>query len=154
MSRETAQQISLGQTRKTDVRTQFGALCWRRRDSENQVLLVTSRRTKRWVLPKGWPMDGQTPSGCAALEAFEEGGVEGVIGQNCLGIYTYTKEMEGDDLPCVVAVFPLKVVTRHKVWPEADQRRRQWFSLGKAAARVQEPELKQILRSFDPKSLG
>ncbi|WP_226781950.1 NUDIX hydrolase [Oceaniglobus trochenteri] len=154
MAKAETQRLDLDPTRKRDVRSQFGALCWRRRDSQVQVLLVTTRRTKRWVIPKGWPMGGQSPSGAAAIEAYEEAGVEGAVSDVCLGIYTYTKEFDGDDLPCVVAVFPLKVSRKLRNWPEAKERKRQWFSLKKAAAKVQEPELRQILRRFDPKAAG
>ncbi|WP_108483607.1 NUDIX hydrolase [Oceaniglobus ichthyenteri] len=153
MSKESVNQLDLKPDQKREVRTQFGALCWRRHNGEVQVLLITTRRTKRWIVPKGWPMGGETPAGAAAVEAFEEAGVEGKLYDTCLGMYAYTKEMEGDDLPCVVAVFPLKVTKKHKDWPEAHERTRQWFSPKKAAQLVQEPELKRILRTFDPKTL-
>jgi len=103
---------------KRDVRTQFGALPYRVRNGKLQILLITTRRTRRWVIPKGWPQDGATPSDSASTEAFEEAGVEGVASPQCLGIFTYIKEMDGDDLPCVVAVFPLKVKKVLKDWPE------------------------------------
>lgn len=154
MSKESLPFLSLLPARKQDVRTQFGALCWRRNKSDIQVLLVTTRRTRRWVIPKGWPMGGETPAGAAAVEAFEEGGVKGVMSDNCLGIFTYNKEMEeSDDLPCVVAVFPMRVTQQIADWPEASERKRQWLSPKKAASRVHEPELKRILREFDPRNL-
>ncbi len=137
---------------KRDVRTQFGALCWRIRNGKLQVLLITTRRTRRWVVPKGWPIEGATPAQAAATEAYEEAGVEGEVRDQCLGIFAYTKEMDGDDLPCVVAVFPLKVRTVHKVWPEKDNRSRRWERPKKAARLVQEPELQRMLVGFDPKS--
>ncbi|WP_111537351.1 NUDIX hydrolase [Palleronia aestuarii] len=138
---------------KRDVRTQFGALCWRVRKNKVQVLLVTSRRTRRWVVPKGWPMDGATPAEAAATEAFEEAGVKGKVDDRCIGIFTYTKEMSGDDLPCVVAVFPLQTKTVLDDWPERDERRRRWTTPSKASALVQEPELARILKDFDPRRI-
>lgn len=139
---------------KHDVRTQFGALCYRLRDDKAQILLVTSRGTGRWIIPKGWPMDGETPAGAAATEAFEEAGVEGKPSDVCLGIYSYTKNIpKGDSLPIVVAVFPFKVKRVLKDFPEAGQRKRKWFSLKKAAAVISEPELAPLIRSFDVKHL-
>ncbi|MCR8726637.1 NUDIX hydrolase [Frigidibacter sp. ROC022] len=139
-------------TNKRGVRTQFAALCFRGKGSDTQVLLVTSRTTRRWIVPKGWPMAGLTPVEAAEREAWEEAGVKGKIAAACLGIYSYTKllEDEGDDLPCVVALFPLKVDTVASRFPERRQRQRKWFSPKKAAERVDEPELAQLILNFKP----
>ncbi|MBJ3763458.1 NUDIX hydrolase [Maribius pontilimi] len=153
LSEPVARPMKLLSGGKRDVRTQFGALCWRVRDGKLQILLVTTRRTKRWVVPKGWPVDGATPAEAAATEAFEEAGVTGRVSDYPLGIFTYTKELEGDDLPCVVAVFPLRVKKVHKTWPEASERSRRWVSPRKAARLVHEPELARMLLHFDPKSV-
>lgn len=153
LSAPVSRPIHLSPAGKRDVRTQFGALCWRVLDGKVQILLVTTRRTRRWVVPKGWPMDGETPASAAETEAFEEAGVEGRALDRCLGIFTYTKEMEGDDLPCVVAVFPLKVKKILSDWPEKSVRSRRWERPRKAARLVQEPELARILATFDPKSV-
>ncbi len=136
---------------KRGVRTQFGALCWRRHRDAVQVLLVTSKRSKRWILPKGWPQDGATPAEAAMTEAWEEGGVKGKAKPVCLGIYSYTKDWpDGPDLPCVVAIFPVRVDKLAASWPESKDRKRRWFSLKKAASLVSEPELAAMLRKFDP----
>lgn len=139
-------------TQKRGVRTQFAALCFRRKGSETEVLLITSRTTRRWIVPKGWPMAGLTPVEAAEREAWEEAGVKGRIAPACLGIYSYTKLLEDDedDLPCVVALFPLRVDTLATRFPERRERQRKWFSLKKAAARVDEPELAQIILNFRP----
>ena len=73
---------------KRDMRTQFGALCYRIVKNKAQVLLITSRRTKRWVIPKGWPMQGKTPGDSALQEAWEEAGVIGKVTGPCLALYT------------------------------------------------------------------
>ncbi len=154
LSRRSADPVDLDPALRRAVRTQFGALCWRMRSGGPQILLVTSRRTKRWITPKGWPMAGQTPAGAAATEAWEEGGVEGRISNRCIGIFTYTKVLEvGEDLPCVVALFPLKVRRLLKDWPERHERQRRWMSRSKAARAVLEPELARILDAFDPQDL-
>ena len=96
--------------RKTDVRTQFAALCFRIVDDAVKVLMITSRGSKRWIIPKGWPMDNLTPADAVAQEAWEEAGVQGKTFDQCLGIYSYKKEMDNSaDLPCVALVYPIKV---------------------------------------------
>jgi len=140
---------------KRSMRTQFGALCYRLRDDKLQILLITSRRSGRWIIPKGWPMDRQTPAEAALTEAQEEAGVEGKAYNVCLGLFTYTKLIEGDaeDLPCAVSVFPVRTKKLLSAYPEARERRRKWFSQRKAAKRVREPELRKIIENFDPKLL-
>ena len=142
--------LRLARGQKRDVRTQFGALCYRVRQDKVQVLLITSRTTKRWIVPKGWPINDATPASAAAQEAWEEAGVEGRVMGNSLGIYSYTKSDIDDGLPCVVAVFPIKVKRLWTDYPEADQRERKWFSLKKASNLLTEPELRQLVRDFDP----
>ncbi|MEP3346935.1 MAG: NUDIX hydrolase [Litoreibacter sp.] len=135
---------------KREVRTQFGALCFRTHKDETQVMLITSRNSRRWIIPKGWPMEDMSPAQAAAIEAYEEAGVEGKAYNICLGLYSYLKLMDKtDDLTCAVSVFPLKVQNAAKVWPESKERKRKWFSLKKAAARVREPELRKIIKTFD-----
>jgi 8-oxo-dGTP pyrophosphatase MutT (NUDIX family) len=136
---------------KRAVRTQFGALCWRVKNDKVQVLLVTSRQRKRWILPKGWPVDGATPVEAAEREAWEEAGVTGKAKPVCVGVYSYVKDINSEDrLPCVVAVFPVKVKKQHADWPEKSERRRKWMSLKEAAKAVDEKELTAILSGFDP----
>lgn len=139
---------------KRDVRTQFGALCWRMKNGKVEVLLVTSRRRKRWIIPKGWPVDGAKPVDAAETEAWEEAGVNGKAHSVCLGIYSYLKEFdEGDRLPCVVAVFPIKVKKVAREWPEMGSRRRKWLSQKAAAKVVDDRELGEIILNFDPSLL-
>ncbi len=140
---------------KRDLRSQFAALCYRMKNGKPQVLLITSRNSKRWIIPKGWPMEAKTPADAAAREAYEEAGVEGKTFNICLGLYSYTKLMSGEpDLPCAVSVFPFKVKKVLTNWPEKKERRRKWFSPKKAASLVREPELRKILKHFDPALLG
>lgn len=136
---------------KRDVRTQFGALCYRVRSDKVEVLLVTSRRRKRWIIPKGWPADKATPAEAASTEAWEEAGVVGKVKSTCLGIFSYAKDIDEElTLPCVVAVFPVKAKKLETSYPEKSERRRKWFSRKKAAKLVDEPELAAMIRNFDP----
>ncbi|MEM8576392.1 MAG: NUDIX hydrolase [Pseudomonadota bacterium] len=144
--------ISVRAREKWDVRTQFGALCWRVVDQKLQVLLITSRGTGRWIIPKGWPMDGQTPADAALQEAWEEAGVRGRADSRPLGLYSYTKIVDGlPDLPCVAMVYAVRVKSLAKSYPEMGQRKRKWVSRKKASSLVAEPELARILRDFDPR---
>jgi len=144
--------LRVPEKQKRQLRTQFGALCWREKDGEVQILLVTSRGRGRWIIPKGWPVNGQTPSAAAAAEAWEEGGAEGVPGKDCLGIYSYLKapERKRAKVPYVVAVFPFQVERLQDDFPEAGQRRRKWASPTKAAKLVEEKDLAKIIRHFAP----
>ncbi|MEP2639585.1 NUDIX hydrolase [Roseobacter sp.] len=145
--------ISLDGAGKRDVRTQFAALCYRVHKTKVQVLLITSRGTQRWIVPKGWPMDGKTPAASAAQEAWEEAGARGQIDGRCLGIFSFTKDAEElGAFPCLAMVYAVKVDTLADDYPEAGQRKRKWMSRKKAAGLVDEPELARILRDFDPRT--
>lgn len=147
--------ISLPVGQKTDVRTQFGALCYRIKRKKPEALLVTSRTTKRWIIPKGWPIDGKTPAQVAEIEAWEEAGVKGVSDGWCLGIFSFRKDTEDlGSLPCVAMVFAIRVMELSETYPESEERKRRWVSRKKAARRVDEPELARILRDFDPREAG
>jgi 8-oxo-dGTP pyrophosphatase MutT (NUDIX family) len=130
---------------------QVGALPWRRVDGALQVLLVTSRETRRWVAPKGWPMPYKSDAEAAATEAWEEAGVKGLIASAPIGGYSYAKRLkDGSDRRCRVKVYPLEVTVMRDHWPEAAERARRWFPPAEAADLVAEPELAAILRAFDP----
>jgi 8-oxo-dGTP pyrophosphatase MutT (NUDIX family) len=133
---------------------QVGALCWRRNgEGELRVLLITSRDTGRWVIPKGWPMRNRTDAEAAAREAFEEAGVTGVAATRSLGLYPYDKVLgKGRFVPCVVRVFALAVAGLAEDFPERGQRRIKWFPPDKAAKKVLEPELALLIRDFAPEA--
>jgi 8-oxo-dGTP pyrophosphatase MutT (NUDIX family) len=114
-----------------------------------EILLITSRETGRWVIPKGWPMKGKTASQAAALEAFEEAGVTGEIAPKPLGAYPYVKyRKSGAGRPCKVKVFPLRVTGQEEDWPEKGQRQARWLAWPQAAAAVQELRLGRLIRRF------
>jgi 8-oxo-dGTP pyrophosphatase MutT (NUDIX family) len=112
-------------------------------------LLITSRDTGRWVIPKGWPIDGLTAAGSAAREAWEEAGVEGIIAEAGLGLFTYDKLLTASKaLPCQVEVFALRVARLRDKFPERSERRRKWFAAEKAARKVAEPGLRHLLANL------
>lgn len=130
----------------SNPRSQYAALCWRMHRGQVEVLLITSRDTGRWVIPKGWPMEGMEPAAAAAREAWEEAGVTGETVTEALGIYTYDKILKpGQSLPCAVSVYPLRVGELADKFPERKERRRKWFTAAKAARKVAEPELRELL---------
>jgi 8-oxo-dGTP pyrophosphatase MutT (NUDIX family) len=129
---------------------QYAALPYRG-DEDVQVLLLTSRDTGRWVLPKGWPMRGRKPHAAARREALEEAGVEGRVGKHPIGSFHYQKHLAGGaSETCKVVVYPLAVERQRRRWPEQDQRTVGWFTPQEAAMVVQEPELAALLASFVP----
>jgi 8-oxo-dGTP pyrophosphatase MutT (NUDIX family) len=111
-----------------------------------EVLLVTSRETQRWLIPKGWPMKGKTPYEAAAQEAKEEAGVEGEISPKPLGRYSYWKRKSDHFLLCQVDVYCLAVKRQLKSWREQAQRQARWFGVAEAADRVLEPALADLIR--------
>ena len=130
------------------VRQQFAALPYRG-EGDVEILLITSRETGRWVIPKGWPMKGKAPWDAAAREAFEEAGVLGDVKERPIGSYPYVKFLKsGLGRPCKVKVFPLRVTEQHDAWPEKDQRILRWFDWPSAAEAVQELRLGRIIRRF------
>ncbi|RVV98969.1 NUDIX hydrolase [Mesobaculum littorinae] len=130
---------------------QYGALCWRRRKGRVQVLLVTTRRTGRWTPPKGWPMSGRAPHDAARQEAWEEAGVIGRARPDPVGHYSYIKHSPVRGARRFrVDLFALRVERLKAEFPEAATRERRWFDLSDAAAAVEEPGLREILRDFVP----
>jgi 8-oxo-dGTP pyrophosphatase MutT (NUDIX family) len=97
---------------------------------------VTTRRTKRWIIPKGWPIKGLKPAKTAAREAYEEAGVRGRVGAKPLGFFTYEKLIDQDEISIKyeVKVFPLVVKSHTESWPEFEQRLIQWVEPERAIA--------------------
>ncbi|MGR3454502.1 NUDIX hydrolase [Pseudooceanicola sp.] len=136
---------------QSEVRTQYAALCYRIVQDKPQFLLITSRGTRRWIVPKGWPMTGRTAPACALREAYEEAGVIGHAAEDPLGVYPYMKLLnDGSAVPCAVLVYAVRVTALRAEFPEAGERRRKWYRRKKAARTVGEPALSRIILGFDP----
>lgn len=132
-------------------RLQFAALCYRLADKKGsvEILLITSRGTGRWVIPKGWPMNGKLAHAVAEREAYEEAGVKGKAEVKPLGTFSYMKGLDsGLEIPCRVQVHALKVSGFASNYKEKGQREMAWFSYEDAALRVTEPELKELILAF------
>ena len=136
--------------RKSRRQVQYAALPYRAKGkSELEIMLVTSRGTGRWIIPKGWPKRGIPAYDTAAKEAFEEAGVIGKVSKRPIGSYPYDKILEeGDKARCRVQVFALRVTRQHKRWPEKRQRQIIWYPPAEAVRVVGELRLRRIIRKF------
>jgi 8-oxo-dGTP pyrophosphatase MutT (NUDIX family) len=133
---------------------QYAAICYRNHPKLGvpEVLVVTSRESGRWIIPKGWPIKGKKPHEVAAIEAFEEAGVRGKIKKKRFGFFTYLKQLPNDSrVPCIVQLHLLEVEKTFENFPERGQRLSEWVSFTEAARRVREPELKGLLLVADRK---
>jgi 8-oxo-dGTP pyrophosphatase MutT (NUDIX family) len=128
---------------------QYAALPYRIVGRRVEILLITSRQTRRWVIPKGWPMDGPKPQDAAATEAIEEAGIVGEVESKPIGSYRYLKRLKADRTTAVqVIVFPFLVREQTESWKEQGQRELRWFRYQRAATLVAEASLKRLIREF------
>jgi 8-oxo-dGTP pyrophosphatase MutT (NUDIX family) len=141
-------------SRDEDLAEQIAALpiIWDK-DGRLRVLMITSRDSGRWVMPKGWLMDGKKPWHAAEIEALEEAGAIGFISDRAIGEYHYIKRLDRRaKVRCRVVVYPMVVEKLKKRWKERKERKRHWFSPRKAAKLVEEKELSALLRGLDGKT--
>ena len=137
-----------GVRRALAPRRQFGALPWRLGDGV-EILLASSRGSRRWIIPKGWPMKGRKPHAAAKREAMEEAGLVGRIDKRKIGSFHYEKSLKNGSLAlCRVDVFPLSVERQRKRWREQAERVTRWFPYDVAAEEVREVELKRLIVAF------
>jgi 8-oxo-dGTP pyrophosphatase MutT (NUDIX family) len=129
-------------------RLQYAALPWRVASDGLEIMLVSSRQTRRWIIPKGWPMTGRVASVAAAIEAMEEAGLLGIISAKPFGFFRYAKRFSRGDELCRVEVFPMRVSRQRKHWPEKAERETQWFPVQEAIASVSDPELADLIAEF------
>jgi 8-oxo-dGTP pyrophosphatase MutT (NUDIX family) len=141
---------------KGKIYLQYAALPFRMVDGVLIVMLVTSRETKRWIVPKGWPVKVMEPYRVAEREAFEEAGLRGRIADTVLATFEYAKQVDAKHtISCLVEVFPLEVREELPHWPEENERQRAWMTPADAAATVVEPGLSKLFLALaaDPTPL-
>lgn len=132
---------------KSPPRLQVAALCYRKGKNEPEVLLVTSRGTGRWILPKGWAEVQQTASDTAATEAYEEAGIIGTAEKKPYALFRSFKGLDGGlSVPTRVLVFRLKVDKQLRNFPERGQRKVVWVPISRAVKMADEAGLKPILK--------
>lgn len=137
--------------KKRATRLQYGALTYRLKKGHGpEVLLMTSRETRRWIIPKGWPIKGLKPCDSAAQEAYEEAGVLGTVGRRPIGRYTYDKQrgLPAKVVPCEVRVYALQVRSQEETWPEKGQRDFIWCQPDQAMAIVDDSDLGPVIQRF------
>ena len=139
--------------RSAEPKVQIGAIPFRRRpDGAIEIMLVTTRETQRWIVPKGWPIRGLKGHEAAAREAMEEAGLIGEIGKKPVGRYTYWKRKTDHFILCKVRLYLLEVKQQLPTWPEQAQRSCRWFTQADAADLIDEPALGSIVAGLDIKA--
>lgn len=134
------------------VALQFAALPFRIASGAPEILIITSRETQRWIIPKGWPVRGLRPREVAAKEALEEAGLVGtIVGKRAIGSYHYGKRLpENQEILCRVKVFLLSVDHQLDTWREKEQRECRWVTPRKAVRLVDDGELAEVIRAAIP----
>jgi 8-oxo-dGTP pyrophosphatase MutT (NUDIX family) len=134
--------------RPPERKTQSGVLPYRMVDGRAEYLLITSRRSKRWLFPKGSLMKDLTPWESAAQEALEEAGIEGVVETTPIG--SYPGELNDKrGTPVDIDIYPLRVEIEHKYYHEQAQRRREWVTADEARKQIDDPAKRAIIDAFE-----
>jgi len=131
------------------ARTQLAVIPFILHQDQPLILMVTSRETRRWIVPKGWREKKVTDRDQAGREAFEEAGAVGVLSDKPIGGYRYDKRLKDGRVKALdVAVYSLEVTELLDDWPEMDERERRWMMPAQAAMAVQEGALAALLLSM------
>ncbi|RUW38090.1 MULTISPECIES: NUDIX hydrolase [unclassified Mesorhizobium] len=145
----TAKKNAVRKAKKGERIRQVAAIPFRLSEGGNlEILLVTSRTTRRFIVPKGWPMKGKSGRKAAAIEAQEEAGVLGKALKQPAGTYSYWKRMASRFVRVDVVVYLLEVAEEMADWREAANRQRAWLPVADAALLIDEPELSTLLRDL------
>ena len=124
---------------------QSAVIPWRLQDGEPEIMVILSSKKKHWVVPKGIKEPGLTPRESAAREALEEAGIEGAVGVDALGHYTYQKW--GADTTCYV--YPMEVTRElpRDEWEES-HRKRTWVTPQQAVAQLKQAALGPMIETL------
>jgi 8-oxo-dGTP pyrophosphatase MutT (NUDIX family) len=128
---------------------QFGALPYRMRNDDIEILLITTRKKGRWSVPKGWPIKDHSPRQTAAIEAYEEAGVRGAVGARHIGQFSKRRVKKKQSRMCQVQIYPLRVKRQQDDWPEKQERNRVWLAPRKAARLIKKAGLRRAIKNFD-----
>ncbi len=114
-------------------------------DGAPAILLITSRERGRWIIPKGWPIEGKSWAEAALIEAWEEAGVRGDVVSDVFGQFRYVKIDDPKSREVLVDVYRLAVREEEAVWPERGERKRQWFTIEEAVMRLDDRDLAALI---------
>jgi 8-oxo-dGTP pyrophosphatase MutT (NUDIX family) len=128
---------------------QFAALPYRMRDADVEILLITTRKKRRWSVPKGWPIKRNAPHETAAIEAYEEAGVYGTIGKRPIGQFKKRRLKKKHAVLCDVRIFPMEVEHEQENWPEKNERTRIWLAPRQAAKLVKTAGLRRAIKTVE-----
>ncbi len=115
---------------------------------EIEVMLLTSRETSRFIIPKGWPMKKLPDWKAAGVEARQEAGLIGAVGRNPIGSYQYWKRLKSVFVPVSVAVFAMEVKKEKPAWREMGMRQKRWLTVKDAVSLIDEPDLSGLIERF------
>jgi 8-oxo-dGTP pyrophosphatase MutT (NUDIX family) len=127
---------------------QFAALPFRTGKDDLEILLITTRKKRRWSIPKGWPINRTAPHETAVIEAYEEAGVRGEIGKKQIGRFRKRRQKKKQSVLCEVQIFPLEVTHQQNDWPEKRERSRMWVAPRKAAKLLKKPGLRRAIEDL------
>ena len=136
----------------TEELRQVAALPMRSEKGSIQVCLVTTRETRGWTIPKGWPMRDIKDCRAAAIEAEQEAGLLGKAGKEPVGEFFYWKRRDFHFDLVRVFVYQLDVTGHLPVWREMGEREVRWFTPRDAALLVEEPGLSELLAGLEART--
>ncbi len=123
---------------------QSGVIPYRQNNGTTEVLLITSMKKKKWIIPKGYIEFNLSPFESAKKEAFEEAGVLGSNETIEIGSYRVHKEIGVS----YVKVFSMEVIKILEDYPEKNHRKRKWYNVKDAIETVQNEDLAEVLSKF------
>jgi len=126
---------------------QSGVIPYRKKENQLEVLLITSIKNKKWIIPKGYIEFNLTPFESAKKEAYEEAGVTGSNETIELGSYSIKKSIGQQN----IKVFSMEVIKILEDYPEKNLRKRKWFSINDAASNISLPEVSPMITSLTSK---
>lgn len=127
---------------------QIGALPRRQAEGGVEIMLVSSRKAKQWIIPKGWPIPERSDSAVAAIRALEEAGLLGVVSCRSVGRFYHQKRTARVNSLIEVLVYPIRVLRQRNRWREKKRRVTHWFSPASAMEKVSNPELRKLISEF------